>query len=883
MYYRVGIGEAPGCDTNRWFDLAALKCGAALDAFTAGGQYIDKLVQYDPDHRTTAPQDTGQRWEILDTDFRSRPIECQQDAGEHGEDAGSSDTYARDGSNSAAGYWGGAGDEISWADQHNDETYTLYSANYLNWIQSPAVVKTRLEVVQDVSTTLINSLNGVNVGLMYFNQSQGDDVGSQGGLVAHAMQNVATARADIVSKINALTAETWTPLSETLYEAALYYSGGDVSFGVDSVGDARLPADSGQYLSPINGTCQQNYIVYLTDGEPTLDVAANEDIAAMVDNSGNTFGSLVGECDTEVDENGMCLDDLAEFLYEGDSSPTLPDDQSITTYTIGFTIDLPVLEQTAQRGDGDYYTANDTAQLANALTNIVISILDTTQTFTSPTVAVNAFNRTQNLSDLFISVFSPTAKRHWDGNLKKYSLRPGDATIIDANEEPAIDPATGFFFADRAELLVRGRRRRLRRRRRRRQRAAGAERPADLHVSRGERRPDGRVEPRRRRQRAADGRAPRLERRRRRARARGSAAVHPRRGLPRLEWQGRLYRRSQSDGRPAALAARGDDLRPRPARRARVLRNERRLPACARHRDRRREEWAFIPQEFLRRSSRSLRQRRHVATSTTASTAICACRWSPTTTTSSKRGEKVYLFFGMRRGGDFYYGLDVSDPASPQLLWKLDGASLPGLGQTWSTPDADAHRYPSAATTTQNADQLRARHRRRLRSRPGQLPGVVTDTIGNSIYIVDSVVRRPALARQPRTARRQSRLRGDGRSMDYSIPARIRVVDLDGDGYADRMYAGDMGGQVWRFDVTNGSTSASLVAGGVIAQLGGAPARRPRPRRPPLLQRAGRRIGQHAQRQLHPRRHRLRPPRPPAQHGEPRPVLRAARLRHSRR
>ena len=25
-------------------------------------------------------------------------------------------------------------------------------------------------------------------------------------------------------------------------------------------------------------------------------------------------------------------------------------------------------------------------------------------------------------------------------------------------------------------------------------------------------------------------------------------------------------------------------------------------------------------------------------------------------------GEKVYLFFGMGRGGDFYYGLDVSDP-----------------------------------------------------------------------------------------------------------------------------------------------------------------------------------------------------------------------------
>jgi type IV pilus assembly protein PilY1 len=68
-----------------------------------------------------------------------------------------------------------------------------------------------------------------------------------------------------------------------------------------------------------------------------------------------------------------------------------------------------------------------------------------------------------------------------------------------------------------------------------------------------------------------------------------------------------------------------------------------------------------------------------------------------------------------------------------------------------------------------------------------------------------------------------------GRSMDYSIPARIRIVDIDGDGFLDRMYAGDMGGQVWRFDVSNGQSAANLVAGGVIAQLGGAPSASPAP------------------------------------------------------
>ncbi len=73
------------------------------------------------------------------------------------------------------------------------------------------------------------------------------------------------------------------------------------------------------------------------------------------------------------------------------------------------------------------------------------AILSLDTTFSAPTVAVNSFNRTQNLSDLFISVFRPTGRTHWPGNLKKYRVRASDAAIIDANDRDAIDPATGFF------------------------------------------------------------------------------------------------------------------------------------------------------------------------------------------------------------------------------------------------------------------------------------------------------------------------------------------------------------------------------------------------------------------------------------------------------
>jgi type IV pilus assembly protein PilY1 len=50
--------------------------------------------------------------------------------------------------------------------------------------------------------------------------------------------------------------------------------------------------------------------------------------------------------------------------------------------------------------------------------------------------------------------------------------------------------------------------------------------------------------------------------------------------------------------------------------------------------------------------------------------------------------------------------------------------------------------------------------------------------------------------------------------MNFSIPAAPTAVDLNNDGYIDRVYIGDVGGQLWKFDVapTGGATlSGSLV------------------------------------------------------------------------
>jgi type IV pilus assembly protein PilY1 len=56
--------------------------------------------------------------------------------------------------------------------------------------------------------------------------------------------------------------------------------------------------------------------------------------------------------------------------------------------------------------------------------------------------------------------------------------------------------------------------------------------------------------------------------------------------------------------------------------------------------------------------------------------------------------------------------------------------------------------------------------------------------------------------------------------MKNSIPAKLTVLDTNGDLFADRIYAADMGGRVFRFDIYNGNTADKLVKGGVIAELG---------------------------------------------------------------
>src|SRR4029453_6161034 len=112
------------------------------------------------------------------------------------------------------------------------------------------VTLTRLEIVKSVARRFLDSLSGVNVGLMRFQQKSfsgpNNSVGdAQGGLVIHEFAPIETARQALKDQITALDAQSTTPLSETLYEAYLYWKGlqprygdnktaGEFSYSVDA-------------------------------------------------------------------------------------------------------------------------------------------------------------------------------------------------------------------------------------------------------------------------------------------------------------------------------------------------------------------------------------------------------------------------------------------------------------------------------------------------------------------------------------------------------------------------------------------------------------------------------------------------------------------------
>jgi type IV pilus assembly protein PilY1 len=157
-------------------------------------------------------------------------------------------------------------------------------------------------------------------------------------------------------------------------------------------------------------------------------------------------------------------------------------------------------------------------------------------------------------------------------------------------------------------------------------------------------------------------------------------------------------------------------------------------------------------------------------------------------------GDKVWIFFGLRRGGKAYYALDVTNPDSPSLLWSINDADsdFSELGFTFSQPMVGQLKWGTDATPAvifaggydTNKD---------LRTGTG-----TDDAEGNALFVVDAetgVLKWKAV----KTGVNSSGVHVQA-SLNDSIPSRVTLLDSDEDGLTDRAYVGDTGGVLWRAD-----------------------------------------------------------------------------------
>ena len=160
----------------------------------------------------------------------------------------------------------------------------------------------------------------------------------------------------------------------------------------------------------------------------------------------------------------------------------------------------------------------------------------------------------------------------------------------------------------------------------------------------------------------------------------------------------------------------------------------------------------------------------------------------------------VWLYPSMRRGGRMLYGLDVSNPFSPTVKWRVGCPDLAdntgctpgmsGIGQTWSTPRVALLAGYSA---TQPVIIVGGGYDA-CEDANTATPACGSAT-GAGVYVLDAGT--GAVVAQFPTLR--------------SVPADVSLVDVNFDGFVDYAYVGDTGGNIYRISFVNDPTTLAPV------------------------------------------------------------------------
>jgi type IV pilus assembly protein PilY1 len=757
-----------------------------------------------------ADTDVPGSWESLTSSVQSPThVECRDDVtdsiGDNG--AGQNAGYPQNNVLNGSEYGPSADSTVQWG----GSPYTFYTSHYLNWYHDDSLVapRSRLDIAQEVISTIISTNTSIDFGLMEFNFDEG-------GRIAHRIiaGMSAAQRTNLIGLVNQMDHAGSTPMCESMYEAYNYLAGRNVEYGNSAItgSDSRgvydvLPKDplaeiNGKYISP-NTECAYTYVILMTDGFPQRDIGANLRIKSITGKGCSNYEDANGN----ITEN--CLPQLTEYMANNDLAPNTDGDQFGITYTIGFTTDQALLKDAAENGKGEYYTANNAQQLTEAFQGAIVGILSAATTFTSPAVAVDTFSRTQSRDEVFYAMFKPGSTVDWIGNIKKLKI-DASGVLVDAGAQPALDPVTGdinpkattFWSTDEdgsdvgkggvGALLA-------------------ARNPATrtLYSNTG-----------------ANSALQTFDTTNFTAVALGLVsnvelfsllgASNQTSFNNQMAWaQG--FDAYDRDGDSNTSEPRnwllGDILHSQP-----LVLNYGALGAASNQDPDLRllvgsnsgfvhmfgnsdgqEDWAFFPKELA--AILPLRRRNAASNDNVYGMDLTPVAYTFDSnndgTLDATDGDKAWVYLGLRRGGSAYYALDMSDPDSPSFMWRIDpsSAGFGELGQSWSEPTVTTiPGYKDSNDVMKPVLIFGAGY-----DINKDASGVGTpDGSGRGIFIVDAQTGALVWSVTP-AIKSAKNLSEPG--LLHSVPGGVTVLDSNGDEITDRIYFGDTGGNLWRIDL----------------------------------------------------------------------------------
>lgn len=671
-----------------------------------------------------------------------------------------------------------------------------------------------------------------NVGFMLMNEPNNNGGYPRKAFVPLSTTNKATLKAMIAGFSKNGDKANNADYGQAMYEAFLWFKGMAPHNGTLGGKWDGAAISGGRYVSPSANSCGRNYVIVIGNGSPQNSKPENQVKDLLAALGGNTTAIVNPSLGND---QANWSDEMARFM-SGEDFSGKDETQGIVTHAIAVTKgpsdgNFPALMNSiANHGGGNYYEARSADVLLKALLDIFNQLQAANSVFASANLPVSVNARGTYLNQIYMGMFRPDANGspRWTGNLKQYRFgldAVDNLFIVDAAGNPAISASSGFINPSAVSYWTAPS-------------TFWSNQPMGTPPSASDA-PDGEMVEK-------GGVAQRL--RTAHATAQGARRVYTCIGCAAgtiLSGGGAtdfgtangaitegLLGAASADERsriinwvrgtdnagdevgpntvPATTvrpSVHGDVLHSRPAvvnfggatgvvvfygANDGQLRAVNGNPGGAGAGE---ELWSFVPEDVFGRLKRLRDSTPEIALSTT-----------PAGTGATPRdyfvdgpigvyqklnagggSDRVILYVGMRRGGRLLYAIDVTTPTAPKMLWKKT-ASSPGmamLGQTWSEPkpvrlrghvnpvvvvgggyDADAEdATPTGATT-----------------------------VGNAVFVFDAF--------DGTLVKTFSALAGanPAASIGRSIPADVTLVDADYDGYADRGYAVDLGGQVYRLD-----------------------------------------------------------------------------------